>query len=61
MNFKDQLILLNLLFFKNNFLKFGDKITLEDILFDYKSFNRQVPPIIYYWFTFSGNLRRYEI
>ena len=41
-------------------MKFGDKITLENILFISKSINRQVPSIFNDWFTFSGNLQRYE-
>ena len=60
MNFKDQLFHSCLLFFGNNILKFGDKITLENILFINKSINRQMPPIFYDWFTFSGNLHRYK-
>ena len=36
------------------------KNTLQNILFVNKSINRQVPPIFYDWFTFSGNLHRYE-
>ena len=39
---------------------FVDKITLEIILFISKSINRQVPSIFNDWFTFSGNLPRYE-
>ena len=61
MNFKDQLFHSSALFSSNNILKFGDKITLENILFISKSINRQVPSIFYDWFTFSGNLHRYEI
>ena len=60
MNFKDQLFHSSPLFSENNILKFIDKITLENILFVNKSINRQVPPIFYDWFTFSGNLHRYE-
>ena len=30
------------------------------LLFVNKSINRQVPPIFYDWFTFSGDLHRYE-
>ena len=59
-NFKDQLFHSTPLFFENNILKFIDKITLENILFFNKSINRQVPPIFYDWFTFSGDLYRYE-
>ena len=59
-NFKDQLFHSSPLFSENNILKFGDKITLENILFVNKSINRQVSPIFYDWFTFSGNLDRYE-
>ena len=43
-----------------NIFKSGDKITLENILFVSKPIKRQVPSIFYDWFTFSGNLRRYE-
>ena len=60
MNFKNQLFHLNPLFSSNNILKFGDKITLENILFLSESINREVPSIVYDWFTFSGSLRRNE-
>ena len=60
MNFKDQLFHSSPLFSENNILKFIDKITLENILFVNKSINRQVPPIFYGWFTFSGDLYRCE-
>ena len=60
MNVKDQLFHSRPLFSSNNILKLGDKITLENILFVSKSINRQVPSIFYDWFTFSGNLNRYE-
>ena len=60
MNFKDQLFHSSALFSSYNILKFGDKITLENILFICKSINRQLPSIFYDWFTFSGNLHRYE-
>ena len=60
MNVKDQLFHSSPLFFSNNILKFGDKITLENILFISKSINRQVPSIFNDWFTFSRNLHRYE-
>ena len=60
MNFKDQLFHSSPLFSSNNILKFGDKITLENILFISKSINRQVPSIFNDWFTFSRNLHRYE-
>ena len=60
MNFKYQLFHSKPLFSGNNISKFGDNITLENILFVNKSINRQVSPIIYNWFTFSGNLHRYE-
>ena len=42
MNFKDQLFHSIPLFSENNILKFGDKITLENILFVNKSISRQV-------------------
>ena len=61
MKFKDQLFHSSSLFSSNNILKFGDKITLENILFISKSINRQVPSIFNDWFTFSKNLHRYEI
>ena len=61
MNFNDQLFHSSALFSSNNILKFGDKITLQNILFISKSINRQVPSIFYDWFTFSGNLYRYEM
>ena len=60
MNFKDQLFHSSPLFSENNILKFIDKITLENILFVNKSINRQVSSIFYDWFTFSGDLHRYE-
>ena len=60
MNLKDQLFHSSPLFSENNILKFTDKITLENILFVNKSINRQVPPIFYGWFTFSGDLHRHE-
>ena len=60
MNFKDQLFHPSPLFSENNILKFTDKITLGNILFVNKSINRRVPPIFYDWFTFSGDLQRYE-
>ena len=59
MNFKDQLFRSRPQFSSYNILKFGDKITLENIIFVSKSINRQVPSIFYDWFTFSGNLHRY--
>ena len=60
MNFNDQLSHSSPLFSENNILKFIDKISLENILFFNKSINRQVPPIFYDWFTFPGDLHRYE-
>ena len=59
-NFKDQLFHSSPLFSSNNILKLGHKTTLKNILFVSKSINRQVPSIFYDWFTFSGNLHRYE-
>ena len=43
MNFKDQLFHSSPFFSSNNILKFGDKITLENILFVSKSISRQIP------------------
>ena len=60
MNFKDQLFHSSLLFSENSFLKFINKITLENVLFVNKSINRQVPLTFYDWFTFSGDLHRHE-
>ena len=60
MNFKDQLFHSSPLFSSYNILKFGDKITVENILFISKSISRQVPSIFNDWFTFSRNLHRYE-
>ena len=60
MNFKDQLFQSSPLFSENNILKFIDEITLENILFVNKSINRQMPPIFYDSFSFSGDLHRYE-
>ena len=58
-SFKDQLLHSTPLFSSNNILTFGDKITLENIIFIMKSINTQVPSIFYDWFTFSGNSHRY--
>ena len=60
MNFNDQLFHSSPLFSSNIILKFGDKITLENIIFLRKSINMQVPSIFYDWFTFSGNSHRYD-
>ena len=60
MNFKAQLFHSSPLFSSNNILKFGNKITLENIIFVSKSIKRQVPSIFNDWFTFSGNLYRCE-
>ena len=49
MNLKDQLFHSSPLSSSNNFLKFGDKITLENIIFVSKSINRQVLSISYDW------------
>ena len=59
-NFNDQLFHSSPLFPENNILKFGGKITLENILFVNKSINRQVSPIFYDWCTFSGNLHGHK-
>ena len=61
MNFKDHLFHSSPLFSENNILKFGDEITLENVLFVHKSINRQASPIFYDWFTFSRNLHRNKI
>ena len=53
MNFKDQLFHSSPLFSSNNILKFGDKITLENILFVSKSINRQVPSTFNDWLHFQ--------
>ena len=58
MNFKYQLSYSLPLFSSNNILKFDEKITIENMLFVSKTINRQVTPIFYAWFTFSGNLDR---
>ena len=47
-------------FSENNILKFGYKITLENILFVSKWISRQVPSICYDCVPFSGNLHKYE-
>ena len=61
MIFKDQLLHSSPLFSENNILKFGDKITLENILFVNKSINRHSASHVFYdWCIFSGNLHRYE-
>ena len=59
MNSKDQLFNTNPLFFTNNILTFGYEITLENILFDSKSINRQISPIFHDWLP-KGNLHKYE-
>ena len=59
MNFKDQLFHSSSLFSENIIVNFLDQITLENILFVNKSIKRQVPPIFYDCFTFSGDLHRY--
>ena len=41
-------------------MKFGDQITLENIFFISKFISRQVPSIFNDWFTFLGNLHKYE-
>ena len=46
-NFKDQLFYSSPIFSSNNILKFGDNITLEYILFNSKSINRQLPSTFY--------------
>ena len=61
LNFKDQLVHSSPIFSSNNILIFGDKIALQNILFISKSINRQCPSILHDWFTFPGNLHRYEI
>ena len=59
MNFKDQLFHAKQLFSLNNILKFGDKITWENILFVSKFANRQLTSIFFNFFIFSGTLHRY--
>ena len=60
MNHKEQLHYPGPFVSKNNVLKFGSEITLENIHFVNKSNIRQVPPVFYDWFTFPGNLLRYK-
>ena len=60
MNFRDQLFHSSPLFSSNNILKFGDKITLENILFDSISINMEVPSIFNGWLIFSEKLHRDE-
>ena len=57
MNFKDQLFHSNCFFSEKNILKFGDKITLENILFVNKSINRKM---LVTCFIFSRNLYKYK-
>ena len=59
-NFRNQLFHSSPLFSSNNILKFGDKITLENILFVSKSINRKVSSTFNDWFTFSEKVHRYE-
>ena len=47
-------------FSENNILKFGYKITLDNVLFISKWINRQVPSVCYDCLPFSGNLHKYE-
>ena len=56
MNFKDQLFYSSPLFSANNILKCGE----NSKSINSKSTNRQNPSIFNDWFTFSGNLNRYE-
>ena len=58
MNFKDQLFHSSSSLSKNNILKLGGKIIVENILFPNKSIKRLMPPIFYDWFTFLENLKR---
>ena len=58
--FKEQLFHSNPLLSSTNILKFGDKITLENIIFVSKSINREVLSIFNDWFTLSGNLHWHE-
>ena len=60
MNFKNQLFHSSVLFPSNNILNFGDKITIENIIFVSKSISRLVTSIFNDWFTFSGKLHWYE-
>ena len=48
------------IFFWKRYFQVYWQITSENILFVNKSINRQVPPIFYDWFTFSGVLHRYK-
>ena len=57
-SFKDQLFNSRQLFSTKTILKFGDKITLQNIIFSSKSVNGWMPWICYNWFTFSGKLHR---
>ena len=59
-NFRDQLFHSSPLFSSNNILKFGDKITLENILFVSKSIIRKVSSTFNDWFTFSEKVHRCE-
>ena len=59
MNFKDQLFHSSPLFSSNSIFKFGNKITLENIIFVSKSINSKCPLYLYDWFTFSGNFYWY--
>ena len=58
--FKEQLFHSNPLLSSTNILKFGDKITLENVIFVSKSINREVLSIFNDWFTLSGNLHWHE-
>ena len=59
-NFKDQLFHSRPLFSSKNILRFGNKITLENIIFVSRFIKRQVPSVFYDWFTFLGNLHIYK-
>ena len=60
MNFQSRDYQSSLLFKCNHFLKFEDKILIENILFIHKSLNNLLPPIFKNWFTFCSDVHNYQ-
>ena len=48
------------LFKSNHILKLKDKILIENILFNNKSFNNLLPPIFKSFFTFCSDVHNYQ-
>ena len=60
-NFQPQNFHTKLLFKQNSFLKFQDKIFLQNILVFSKSLNNLSPSIFNTWVSFSSDQHNYEI